>query len=97
MFEREKSFDDLKDVGKLSYDFFIQDKKILIECNGIQHYVWQKSLQKTEHDFHKQLHHDWLKRKYANKNGYKLIVIPYWEVSSFKKNNINKILEVELK
>lgn len=34
-----------------------------------------------------QKHHDWLKRKYAQKNSYNLLIIPYWE-----KDNIEKIL-----
>ena len=39
----------------------------------------------------KQLHRDWLKRKYAKENGITLLVIPYTQF-----NNINKILEEKL-
>jgi len=76
-FERQKIFVDLKDVFYLSYDFYLPDYNLLIEYNGSQHYKWNKKFQKTLHDFHKQLYHDWLKRKYAKKNNFKLLVIPY--------------------
>ena len=73
-----KTFPDLRDIGLLSYDFYIKEKNLLIEFNGIQHY---KSIEhfggiKT---FHKQLHHDWLKRRYARKNNINLLVIKYNE------------------
>ena len=35
IFEREKKFDDF---GRYRYDFYIPQKKILIECQGIQHF-----------------------------------------------------------
>ena len=71
-------FDNLKgERFLLSYDFYFPKKKILIEFNGEQHY--KNIFNKKIHDFHRQLHHDWLKRKYARDNGYKLLTIPYWD------------------
>ena len=46
------------------------------------------SLPKEVHEWHKQLHHDWLKRKYAKNHNINLLVIPYWDF-----DNIEKILE----
>jgi len=92
LFERNKSFKELKDVNKLSYDFYLPDYNLLIEYNGIQHYKWIKYFQKTIHSFHKQKHHDWLKRKYAKSNNIKLLTIPYWDF-----DNLTEILENELK
>lgn len=88
-FEKQKKYPELKDKEQLSYDFYIPSKNLLIEYNGEQHYknVFNKPL----HDFHRQLHHDWLKRKYAKKNGITLLVIPYTELT-----NINSILEERL-
>lgn len=77
IFEEQKTFSDLKDKNYLSYDFYVPKRNILIEFNGIQHYVWQKYLQPTYHDFLVQKHHDWLKRKYAKKNNIELVVITY--------------------
>ena len=86
-FEYEHNFDDLRDKALLSYDFYLPEQNILIEYNGKQHYS-QKAFNKTWKDFLTQKHHDWLKRRYAEKNGYKLIIIPYWEF-----DNINNIME----
>ena len=86
VFEHPKKFSDLKDKKLLSYDFYIPDYNLLIEYNGEQHYKWKKGLQSSLHDFHRQLHHDWLKRRYARKNGFRLLIISY-------KNNILEKLE----
>lgn len=83
-----KTFDDLRDKSLLSYDFYLPDYNLLIEYNGIQHYSFTPFLHETEFDFHKQKHHDWLKRKYAREHKIQLLAIPYWE---FK--NINNILK----
>ena len=85
-FETQKTFDNLIDIRKLSYDFYIPSKNLLIECQGEQHY---KSIEifGGEKQFRLQKHHDWLKRKYAKDNKINLIAIPYWE-------NIEKILAV---
>lgn len=82
-------FQYLKDKNSLSYDFYIPDKNVLIEYNGIQHYKNISFFYKTEHDWHRQLHHDWMKRKYARKNNIKLLIIK-------EINDINKILKEEL-
>ena len=79
----------LKNKRKLSYDFYIPNKDLLIEYNGKQHYI--NGFGSTTHEWHKQLHRDWLKRKYAKENGINLLVIPYTQF-----NNINKILEEKL-
>lgn len=70
-----KKFDDFVDIRQLSYDFYLIKENILIECNGIQHYKFTPYFHKTLHDFHKQLHHDWLKRKYAREHNIELIII----------------------
>jgi hypothetical protein len=85
-FKRNKTFDDLKDDRLLSYDFYIEEKNLLIECQGQQHYY--NSFHKPLHEFHKQLHHDWLKRRYCKKNKINLLIIKY---TNYK--NIEEILE----
>ena len=85
-FERNKKFKDLKDKKLLSYDFYIPSKKLLIEYNGEQHYKKINCFGGRK-KLLIQKHHDWLKRKYAQKNGYSLLIIPYWE-----KDNMKKIL-----
>jgi len=84
-------FEGLVDKDNLSYDFYIEKYNLLIECNGIQHYKFTPYFHKTLHDFHRQLHHDWLKRKYARDNNIKLLTISYKEF-----DNIENILKEEL-
>ena len=73
-----KSFNDLKGVngGRLSYDFYVNHSGVeyLIECQGGQHYrpidLWG-----GEKAFNLQIEHDKLKSKYADDNGYKLLIV----------------------
>ena len=79
IFKEQKKFDNLKDNKFLFFDFYIPNKNLLIEFNGVQHYY--NSFNKPLHEWHRQLHHDWMKRKYAKENGITLLVIPYWNLS----------------
>jgi very-short-patch-repair endonuclease/endogenous inhibitor of DNA gyrase (YacG/DUF329 family) len=88
-FEKEKTFKNLKDERKLRYDFYIPSKNLLIEYQGSQHF--KNVFGSKRKIWLKQKHHDWLKRKYAKDNGYKLLTIPYWNY-----NIINEILNGEI-
>lgn len=77
-----------KDLGRLSYDFYIPNFNLLIEYNGQQHYKLVSVFHKNEQDLEYQLKRDKLKKDYAERNGYKLLVIPYTEF-----DNIESILE----
>lgn len=92
-YEREKTFEECKDKLVLPFDFYLKEKNVLIECQGKQHYIWQKGLQPTYHHFLLQKHHDWLKRKFCIDNNIKLIYINYWDFSSWQNNKIGEILE----
>ena len=86
---QQKTFDDLIGVGggKLSYDFYLPNKNILIEYNGIQHY---KPIEYFggEKQLTIQQEHDKRKREYAKKHKIRLIEISYLDF-----NNIEKILK----
>ncbi len=86
VYKHIKKYDDLIDISQLSYDFYLPEYNLLVEYNGSQHY--SNTFKKPLHDFHKQLHHDWLKRKYAKDHNINLLVIPYLDF-----DNIEKILE----
>ena len=86
-FERNKKFKDLKDKKLLYYDFYIPSKKLLIEYNGEQHYKKINCFGGRK-KLLTQKHHDWLKRKYAQKNGYNLLIIPYWKKDDIEKNTL---------
>lgn len=97
-YEYQKTFDDLKDTGLLSYDFYIPDQNILIEYQGMQHYQ-PIDYFGGEARFKTQQKHDKLKSDYAKGNGYKLIAIPYTEdtFSKIKKYLVKHGLEQHLK
>lgn len=76
-FQTEKRFADCADKAALPFDFYLPDLNVCIEVNGAQHYKFVPHFYKDLHAFHRQKHHDWLKRKYCLKNGIKLIVLKY--------------------
>lgn len=82
--------------GLLSYDFYIPDKKLLIEYQGIQHKkpidFHGMGIEYAKEQFKQQQEHDKRKRQYAKENSIELLEIWYWDY-----NNIEKILEHELR
>ena len=77
-YDYQKTFDNLKDINLLSYDFFIPDQNILIEYQGIQHYQ-PFDYFGGEDKFKVQQKHDKMKADYAKEHDYTLITIPYTE------------------
>lgn len=72
-FERNKRF---PETGKLSYDFYLPERDILIEYNGEQHYRpigWFGGVKQLQ----VQQEHDERKREYAKKSGMRFIEIKY--------------------
>lgn len=96
-YDYQKRFNELRgyDDGILSYDFAIYESgevKILIECQGQQHF-FPVEMFGGEEQFAKQQLHDELKRKYALEHKIRLIEIPYTmdtydKVASFLEKNI---------
>jgi len=90
-FEREITFNNLKSISNLYYDFYLPKHKIFIEYDGIQHYKsvdffgGENALSNTKKC-------DRIKINYAINNGYKLIKIPYSILGTVKE-----ALECELK
>lgn len=82
--------------GNLSYDFYLPDYNILIECQGIQHREYTKGFHKTKKDFEKQLEHDLRKREYAKQHNIKLLEIWYYELDKIEDILI-KELELQYK
>ena len=70
--------------GNLSYDFYLPDYNVLIECQGIQHEKYTKGFHKTKKDFEKQLEHDRRKREYATDHKIKLLEIWYNEIDKIE-------------
>ena len=78
--------------GKLSYDFYLPQYNLLTEIQGIQH---EKPIEifGGEEQFKTQQEHDRRKREYAEKNGYKLLEIWYYDYDRIEEI-LNRELEV---
>jgi hypothetical protein len=76
LFERQVRFDSCRNKRPLPFDFKVRGHNILIEFHGEQHYRAGK-FYLSGFDFKSQKHRDRIKRNWARRNGYELIVIPY--------------------
>lgn len=85
-YERCKKFDYCIDQRQLSYDFYVPDHNLNIECQGIQHYE-PVDYFGGEKAFEIQQRHDAIKRKYCVDNNIELLEIPYWENVENMLNN----------
>jgi very-short-patch-repair endonuclease len=89
-FKKEKKFDGCKNKEKLPFDFYIEEKNIIIEFDGIQHFEpieffgGQNGLKYRQKN-------DKIKNEYCKNNNIRLIRIPY-----FKIKEIDVILNKEL-
>ena len=91
-YKKEYSFNNLYgEKGKLRFDFAIfknNQLEKLIEFDGEFHFIQKPNFNNLK----QQQKYDSIKNNYCDKNSIPLLRIPYWEV-----NNIEKILEKELK
>jgi hypothetical protein len=89
-FERQKCFDNCKNIKQLKFDFWIPNKNILIEYDGKQHYEPIKYMG-GENGFKSVRINDKIKTEYASNNNFILLRIPYIERKNLfiiLKNNI---------
>jgi len=77
-FEKEKTFDNCKDINALRFDFYIPQLNLLIEMQGEQHFK-AVSFWGGEEGLKKRQQHDELKRQFCKNNNYKLLEIKYNE------------------
>ena len=61
----------------LILDFFIPSLKLVIECQGKQHYEYISFFHKTKRDFYRHQDRDLKKRAWCQLNNFKLIEILY--------------------
>lgn len=83
-YEREYSFD-WQSHKAYRYDYFIPDYNLIIEYNGIQHYVETNFLHFT---LEENKEHDRIKMEEALKNNFYYLIIPYT-----RYNDITEILD----
>lgn len=79
-FEREKSFDDLRQ-GRYRFDFYIPSKEVLLEIDGEYHWKPIRGRQTLL----KQKERDRRKNSYCLAHKIPLYRIPYWEIDNLKK------------
>ncbi len=76
-FEQQKKFQDCRYKRLLSFDFFLPDRNLLIEYNGIQHYRNVPLLKYSKDEFEDIQIRDKIKKKYVKEKELKLLTIPY--------------------
>ena len=92
MFERQKQFDWLKDIRKLSLDFYLPEFNIAIECQGIQHFNEVKFFGGTE-ALNENKKRDEIKLKLCNEHGIKLLYFSDLKID-FPYAVINSIIDL---
>lgn len=73
VYEPQKTF---KELGTLSYDFYLPDYKLLVEYQGVQHYK-PIELFGGDNQFQVQKRNDKRKKDFAEEGSYTLLEIPY--------------------
>lgn len=95
-YEKEKTFDDLSDIRKLRFDFYLPNENAVIEFDGLQHsrpvMFYAKTVVEAISSFEKLRHRDELKNDYCRKNKIQLLRIPYYEKDVYGK--IDRFLSV---
>ncbi len=75
-FTREKQFSDLRHIGALRFDFFLDDLNVAVEYNGMQHYR-SIGLFGGDEGFKSVRVRDGIKRAWCVQNDVRLIEIKY--------------------
>ncbi|WP_054512543.1 hypothetical protein [Chryseobacterium sp. ERMR1:04] len=92
-FKKQKKFPGLKNEKELKCDFFIPKLNLIIEFDGHQHY-YPVDYFKGFKSFKKTIKCDWIKNRYALKNGINILRIPFYEYHNIENlidNFISKI------
>jgi very-short-patch-repair endonuclease len=84
-YQREKKFKNCKNKYLLPFDFYLPDKNILIEYDGMQHFRVNEYFG-GEIGFKATQKNDKIKNTYANEKNIKLLRISYWENVENKLN-----------
>lgn len=90
------SFLDCRDKNVLPFDFYIPEKDILIEYDGLGHYensIYDSSW-RTEKNVELTKMHDKIKNEYCLKNNIKLIRIPYFDYNKLTKEYLAELMAI---
>ena len=89
-FEREKRFEDCKDVNTLPFDTYIKSLNLVIEFDGSQHF--KPSFGNDA--FGSIIYHDTIKNAYCEDNNINILRIPFWEFRNMEEIIKKKIDEL---
>ena len=91
IFETQKDFQDCINIMPLKFDFYLPERKIVIECQGKQHYE-PVLIFGGEERFKQQQICDKIKKDWCKNNNIRLIEICYKDYQKINVDYINKIL-----
>ena len=94
---REKTFPECKSPKNrpLRFDFFLPHLNVLIEYQGIHHYEPANKGYRAKISHRKTVHHDSIKRQFAQSKDMQLLCIPHWELQNVRdimKDNIPNLV-----
>ena len=93
-FEKEKRFDDCKNIRCMPFDYYIPSKNACIEVDGEFHYPMNhrtKDGWNNEETYLSIQSRDAKKTQFCKDNGITLIRLPYYEYDNFKTLLQNKL------
>jgi hypothetical protein len=86
---------DITSGYNLELDCYNKELNIACEYNGIQHYKYTPYFHKDISDFNKQIYRDNLKRELLEKDGIKIIYVPYSveheDMENYVKSELQKM------
>jgi len=93
-YNEQKTFEDLKNIKCLPFDFYIPEINTLIELDGIQHFEYTVFFHRNEEIFKKRRQTDIKKNFYAISNNYNYLRLSYLElpkIEFYLEYFINKV------
>jgi very-short-patch-repair endonuclease len=93
-YEEDFSFDDCRDKGLLTFDFYIVELNLLIELDG-QHHFKEIVFDNKKSDLMRIKKHDEIKNNYCRNNNINLLRISHSEKYNIKEHLINFIERIK--
>jgi len=89
LIKSQAKFDWCKNIRHLPFDFCLEEQKIIVECDGLNHVQQVANWKSPEHNKARDLY----KMKCANKNGYSMIRIVQEDVYKDKYDWLQELLD----
>jgi very-short-patch-repair endonuclease/predicted nucleic acid-binding Zn-ribbon protein len=95
----QKKFEECRNIRPLPFDFYIDQRKLLIEYQGEQHFrpVFGSSTEDAQLNFEERQRHDAIKKAWAADNGYQLLYFTYKQTWEEIKQELKRVLIDPLK